>query len=165
MTHNDAFNNKKRNKNAKIFKNNIYCLVKPRSSHQKGVLQNSHSTLKIQKITMKESIFQKCHKLQACNFTKDKVLHMYLSNIFTTFVKYIYCRSFLEQFSVAGVSDFQGVRFWGSILQGQSFWGPSPCLRLCPEIFKRPFDHLPSWIKTLYVTVITSHDTVLTLKT
>ena len=49
MTHNDAFNNKKRNKNAKIFKNNIYCLVKPRSSHLKSVLQNSRSTLRFRK--------------------------------------------------------------------------------------------------------------------
>ena len=56
-------------------------------------------------------------------------------------------------------SDF-GVLFFRVAVSGV----PVPVLDYALRFLKVPFDHLPSWIKALYVTVITSRVTALTLK-
>ena len=59
--------------------------VKLRRSQQKGVLQNSRSTLMTKPFRkyLSRSLFLE----MSCDFIKHKLLHMYLLNVFATGVK------------------------------------------------------------------------------
>ena len=67
---------------------------------------------------------------------------MYLSKVFNTGAEYVYCRSFSEQFSVAGVPVFRALEFGVPGFRIAFFGVPVLVLDYPLRFLRVPFGHL-----------------------
>ena len=84
---------KKGNANVETFKNNIHCWVKPRSSHQRGVLQNRGSTLMLisfRKYLWRSPVFWNVTSCKHATLPKINsftcICHIFLLRVYNTYI-------------------------------------------------------------------------------